>query len=191
MSADLCWRLKTGIVGVVVVNRCRCEGSCRNWHLLPLFGPGGLSQQNNTARANRNCILAFLKKKEGGGSQMAWISPNRIIYGSKSLYPSGKDRKASSPEEWLWKRNTMCSIVITFKICKSSSAYEKYLPAVIFTLSLLIKQRNPSYTVVSELFHVRRWRNFLNIFSLTVMHSQLEESEWVTSSELHHPLQHL
>lgn len=133
----------------------------------------------------------FLKKKGGGWSQMAWISPNRIIYGSKSLYPSGKDRKASSPEEWLWKRNTMCSIVITFKICKSSSAYEKYLPAVIFTLSLLIKQRNPSYTVVSELFHVRRWRNFLNIFSLTVMHSQLEESEWVTSSELHHPLQHL
>lgn len=71
----------------------------------------------------------------------------------------------------------MCSIVTTFKICKSSSAYEKYLPAIIFTLSLLIKQRNPSYTVVSELFHVRRWRNFLNIFSLTVMHSQLEESE--------------
>lgn len=71
----------------------------------------------------------------------------------------------------------MCSIVATFKICKSSSAYEKYLPAVIFTLSLLIKQRKPSYTVVSELFHVRRWRNFLNIFSLTVMHSQLEESE--------------
>lgn len=150
---------------------------------LRAWGPFATEQH---CKGQQELHFSCLKKRGGITNGLNIPKQNNLWE-----YPSGKDRKASSPEEWLWKRNTMCSIVTTFKICKSSSAYEKYLPAIIFTLSLLIKQRNPSYTVVSELFHVRRWRNFLNIFSLTVMHSQLEESEWVTSSELHLPLQHL